>query len=199
MIVWQQPVFSKILSFKDSGKIETALSCFHQLKLQGLQRLWTSFGNGEHRRWFPIHNLATSLGQEKCKGLPFFHAFCGYDPVSGFTWKGKSSFFQFWNSLPDITETFLNLSKFSTSVDGDDIQKLEHLVALSYNMTNHLQLQCQLIPPGKSSPEFWGWDKKAGGDWAIHWTDLSPIPDVFKELCKCSCKKECSGRWSCKK
>ena len=222
----------------DTDIIVIAISFFHQLKLQGLQKLWVSFGNGEQRRWFPIHDLATHLGETKSKGLPFFHAFCGCDSVSGFRGKGKKSFLQMWNSLSDITETFLKLSTFPISVDGGDIQKLEHFVALLYDKSStstsidttrkelfmQRGVQWDHLPPtsealkqhilraayqggvvwGQSlkqnaqlpSPEFWGWNKKAGGGWTIHWTDLSPIPDVCKELCKCSCKKECSGRCS---
>ena len=55
----------------DTDIIVLALPHFHTLKPQGVRKLWVSFGNGENRRWFPIHNLATITGEDKCKGHPF--------------------------------------------------------------------------------------------------------------------------------
>ena len=41
------------------------------------------------------------------------------------------------------------------------------------------------LPP----PAHWGWTKNSDNNWDIYWTDLSPISDICKELCKSSCKK----------
>ena len=52
--------------------------------------------------------------------------------------------------------------------------------------------------PSYHSPDQWGWKKNSDGAFDIFWTNLSPIAKSCAELCKCGCKKECSGRCSCK-
>ena len=52
-------------------------------------QLWIAFGTGKHLRYIPAHQIATSLGVEKARALPMFHAFTGCDTVSSFAGKGK--------------------------------------------------------------------------------------------------------------
>ena len=44
--------------------------------------LWIAFGTGKHLRCIPAHDIATTLGGEKARTLPMFHAFKGCDTVS---------------------------------------------------------------------------------------------------------------------
>jgi len=49
-----------------------------------LEELWIAFGAGKAFRYITIHEIAASLGQEKCKSLSLFHAFTGCDQTSAF-------------------------------------------------------------------------------------------------------------------
>ena len=42
-------------------------------------------------RFLAAHEMAVALGPNKCRGLPFFHAFTGCDNVSCFGGKGKTT------------------------------------------------------------------------------------------------------------
>ena len=86
----------------------------------------------------PIHDIANSLGSNKCNGLRFFHAFSGCETVSGFRGKGKKSFFQTWNVITDVTETFVKLSKYPVYVDEQDIIKIEQFLVLLYDRSSVL-------------------------------------------------------------
>ena len=59
-----------------------------------LQELWIAFGVGNHFRYLPIHNISTSLTQQQCEALSFFHAVTGCDTVRYFAGKGKKTAFQ---------------------------------------------------------------------------------------------------------
>ena len=52
--------------------------------------------------------------------------------------------------------------------------------------------------PDQHYPEQQGWKKNTDGVFEIYWTDLSAISESCAELCKCGCKKQCSGTCSCK-
>lgn len=39
--------------------------------------MWIAFGVGNHFRYLPIHKITTSLTQQQCEALPFFHAVTG--------------------------------------------------------------------------------------------------------------------------
>ena len=43
--------------------------------------LWIAFGVGKNLRFLPVHEIASSLGPEKSKALPMFHAITGCDTV----------------------------------------------------------------------------------------------------------------------
>ena len=60
-------------------------------KMQNLSELWMAFGTGKNFRFIPCHTIASSLGEESCKALPFFHAFTGCDTVSAFSGVGKKT------------------------------------------------------------------------------------------------------------
>ena len=91
-------------------------------------------------------------------------------------------------------------SKKNTSFD--------HLPPTSAALKYHIQRavfqasvvwgQSLVSTPKLHSPEQWGWKKSSEDGYEIVWTDLSAITESCAELCKCGCKKPCSGRCSCK-
>ncbi|KAH3859847.1 hypothetical protein DPMN_102668 [Dreissena polymorpha] len=47
-----------------------------------------------------------------------------------------------------------------------------------------------------TDPAEWGWTKK-NTLWKVFWTNLDSIAESCKELTKCGCKTDCSGRCKC--
>ena len=87
----------------DTDVVVIAISCFHSLKVE---ELWIEFGVGKSRRWLPVHSYVHALGQDVCKGLPFWYAFTGCDTVSSFSGKGKKIAWNTWKAFPEATDTF---------------------------------------------------------------------------------------------
>lgn len=186
----------------------------------------------------PVHDVNQLIGQEKSKGIPFFHAFTGCDVVSAFRGKGKKAAWQTWSVFPEVTDVFTKLSTYPLTIEHNDQVILEKFVITMYDRSSSAsdvdevrldmfarkQRPYDAIPPtqaalfehikraayqagcilGQStmcqmevtSPSDWGWTKKEN-KWQIFWTPLSPVADRCKELTKCGCKTECSGRCKC--
>ena len=238
--IQKDSISSASIHANDSDIIILAIAFFNELFDIGLYELWVSFGRGRATVWFPIHDYATKLGTSKSKSLLFFHALSGCDTVSAFRNKGKKSFFQTWEVLPEITDTFLKLSSYPVDVNDTDEEMLEKFISLLYDRSSqslnvdytrkklfsqkntsfdnlpptsaalkyHIQRavyqasivwgQSLINTPTYHSPEQWGWKKSSDGAFEIVWTHLSAIAQSCSELCKCGCKKQCSGRCSCK-
>lgn len=67
-----------------------------------LADIWVAFGTGKHFCYYNINTLSTSLGREKSRSLPPFHAFTGCDSISSFFGKTKKSAWKAWNSFPEV-------------------------------------------------------------------------------------------------
>lgn len=100
-----------------------------------LQELWIAFGVGNHFRYLPIHKITTSLTQQQCEALPFFHAVTGCDTVSYSAGKGKKTAFQAWKSNPEVTETFRVLSSPQDTVYEEQCHALERFVVVMCSRT----------------------------------------------------------------
>ncbi|KAK3852019.1 hypothetical protein Pcinc_041376 [Petrolisthes cinctipes] len=64
--------------------VAQALPCIDEL-------VWIAFGTGKNYRYIPAHEIAASLGPQKARALPVFHAMTGCDMVSAFMGHGKKS------------------------------------------------------------------------------------------------------------
>jgi hypothetical protein len=60
----------------DTDVVALAISIFH---IVPVIELWIAFGTGKHFRYLAVHDIAKTLGHEKCKALPLFHAMTGCD------------------------------------------------------------------------------------------------------------------------
>ena len=58
--------------------------------------IWIKFGMGRSFSLISITRICTSLGKQKSRSLPAFHAFSGCDTTSAFNVKGKRSAWQAW-------------------------------------------------------------------------------------------------------
>ena len=72
----------------DTDVVVLAIALKRKLELK---ELWVAFGVGKHMRYLPIHKITSSLTEQQCEGLPFFHALTA---------------FQAWKCYPQATEVF---------------------------------------------------------------------------------------------
>ena len=109
---------------------------FPTLQSMGWQQLWLIFGQDQSLRWIGIHNLYNYVGQEKAKGMLFFHAFTGCDVVSAFRNKGMKTAWQTWDIFPEATPVFSTLSQHPPTIEDDDMEILEKFVVLMYDRSS---------------------------------------------------------------
>ena len=129
---------SKVLMVKanDTDVVVIAVSALPTLKELGLQHLWIAFGQGQNLRYIPIHDLISTLGPEKTRGMLFFHAFTGCDVVSAFRLKGKKSAWLTWDVCPEASDVFAKLSHYPPMVEDDDLEILEKFVVTMYDRSS---------------------------------------------------------------
>ena len=118
----------------DTDVVVIALSHFDSL---GLNELWIAFGVGDKLRYIAIHTIVTTLGIEKCKSLPFFHALTGCDTTSSFLGHGKKGAWDTWNLFPEVSSTFVLLSnKPSLESVQQCLKLIERFIILLYDRTS---------------------------------------------------------------
>lgn len=102
-----------------------------------IEELWVAFGVGKNYRIFAAHDLARSLGRDRCTALPLFHTITGCDTVSFFGGRGKRTAWDTWNAYQDITATFCALADRPTQQTVQDMLKpLERFIVLLYDRTS---------------------------------------------------------------
>ncbi|KAJ8402462.1 hypothetical protein AAFF_G00369510 [Aldrovandia affinis] len=119
----------------DTDVVVIAVSVLQALQELGLQQLWVAFGQGQHLRWVPVHDLCCTLA-EKSKGMLFFHAFTGCDVISAFRGKGKKSAWQTWDVCDEASGVFSKLSQYPPVVDDEDLKTLEKFVVMMYDRSS---------------------------------------------------------------
>lgn len=82
----------------------------------GDTELWVGFGTGKNFRHIAAHEIAHSLGPEKARALPMFHAFTGCDSVSSFVGHRKKSAWGTWKVLPELTQALLELGSAPSDI-----------------------------------------------------------------------------------
>ena len=117
----------------DTDVIIIAIAVFHELLLE---ELWIEFGTGKDRRWFPIHEYASRLGEQICSGILFWYAFTGCDTTSSFAGRGKTSAWETWRAFPEVTESFKRLSDCPSAITEDDWALIERYVILLYDRSS---------------------------------------------------------------
>ena len=99
--------------------------------------LWAAFATGRSFRFLAAHEIAKTLGPNKCQALPFVHAFTGCDTVSCFGGRGKKTAWESWKSDDGVTAAFYALSATPNPTTIDEcIGPLERFVVLLYDRTN---------------------------------------------------------------
>ncbi len=127
---------SILVDANDTDIVVLAISLMPSLIAMGLEEMWVRFGKGEHTRWIPIHDIVSTLGPQKSKGMLFFHAFTGCDVVSGLMAKEKKTAWQTWNVFNDVSATFAKLSHKPSEIEESDLQTLEKYIVLMYDRSS---------------------------------------------------------------
>ena len=121
----------------DTDVVILAVTAFEHLNTE---ELWIAFATGKNFRFLAAHEMAVTLGLNKCRGLSFFHAFTGCDNVSCFGGRGKTTAWETWKAsdeVTDITAAFGALANFPTPSDIDTfMDTLERFVVLMYDRTS---------------------------------------------------------------
>lgn len=117
----------------DTDVVVLAIANFHAL---GLDELWVAFGVKKHYRVIPVHDIATNLGEEMARALPFFHAVSGCDTTSSFSGIGKKTAWDTWAAFPAITGTFVSLSEMPAGITDENLRHLERFVILLFDRTS---------------------------------------------------------------
>ena len=105
-----------------------------------IDELWVAFATGKNSRFLADHEMAVTLALNKCRGLPFFHAFTGCDIISSFGGRGKKTAWETWKAcdeVTDITAAFGALADMpNPSIINNYMDTLERFVVLIYDRTS---------------------------------------------------------------
>ena len=84
----------------DTDVVAILVGAFHDLAVtEPLTDIWVAFGMSKNFRFYSINSICASLGENKSRSLPVFHAFSGCDTTSAFKGKGKRSAWQAWHGI----------------------------------------------------------------------------------------------------
>ena len=124
----------------------TAAQCLNTTEL------WVAFGIGKVFRHLAAHEMAKTLGPERCIALPMFHAFTGCDTVSSFCAQGEKTAWDTWMKFDNITSAFCALAATpEVSAIDDWMEPLERFILLFHDRTssqesvNHARACKQLL------------------------------------------------------
>lgn len=104
--------------------------------------IWVAFGMGRYFSLKHINSICSSLGENKARSLPVFHALTGCDTTSSFFGKSKLSAWNTWNIFPDVTPSLEALATDpfqKLTLSCDIFSSLERFLILMYDKTCPLQ------------------------------------------------------------
>ena len=97
---------------------------------------------GRSFSFISINRICTSLGEQKSRSLPAFHAFSGCDTTSAFNGKGKKSAWQAWELCHEVVTPsleFLCTHPFQQlEVDSTHFRNLERMTVIMYDKSSPL-------------------------------------------------------------
>ena len=117
----------------DTDVVIIALSQFSYLNIE---ELWIELGSGKDMKWYPIHEIASVVGQDICSGVLFWYAMSGCDTVSAFAGRGKVVAWKTWQFFPEVTSVFERLSHNPEKITEEDFATLERFTVLLYDRSS---------------------------------------------------------------
>ena len=131
-----------IIKTVDTDVVVNAIALFSKLSID---ELWIEMGT-KQLTYFPVHHLVSSLGEDICKGLLFFHAFTGCDNVSTFYSIGKKTAWNvFITHLRKFASLFARLP-YANELTDDDFNLIQLLVCLFFTKDESIKTvdECRL-------------------------------------------------------
>ena len=117
----------------DSDVVVLAIAFFDQLHIS---KLCIGFGTAKNYRDIPVHDIHSRLGPTMSPSLPLLHALSGCDTTSQLLLEcGKNTAWSAWESMPEMTDTFLELSDNpdSFTIESIHMQRLERFHVIMYS------------------------------------------------------------------
>jgi len=123
----------------DTDVIVIAVGVFFELqRMYPNIDIWVSFGMGKHFENYHINLICHSLGEERCRGLPFYHSFTGCDTTSQLVGKGKRSSWGAWSSHSAVTKAFQYAAEHPfkiLNIESPEFELLERFTCVLYDKT----------------------------------------------------------------
>ena len=130
----------KVMS-SDTDVVLIFLSIFHLLAAMqsSLNDIVMEFGSNKSHRVISIKNLATALGQKRCRSLLFLHSISGSDTTSSFRNIDKKKAYDVLNFFPEAETVFESFFLEPFQDITDNMQKfsiIERFTVLMYAKTS---------------------------------------------------------------
>ena len=150
----------------DTDVVVTLVEKFYDLKaVKDNVDIWIAFGMGRSFSFISINRICTSLGEQKSRSLPAFHAFC--DTTSAFNGKGKQSAWQAWELCHKAVTSsleFLSTHPFQQlEADSTHFRSLERMTVIMYDKSIPLASnnETRMDQPGhRKAPSYSGKSKE---------------------------------------
>lgn len=98
------------------------------------EQLNIAFGTGKSFWYIDATLIAQTLGDQKCKAVPTFHALTGCDTTSSFAGRGKHTAWITWNMFPAITPALCTLANTPTAANLRELlPTFDRFVVLLYD------------------------------------------------------------------
>ena len=101
----------------DTDEVVLAVTSAQRLKNA---EIWIVFGVGKSFRFLAAHEMARTLGPDRCMALPMFHAFTGCYTVPCFAGRGKRSAWDTWKVYDNVTPALCSLIANPESIECDE-------------------------------------------------------------------------------
>lgn len=88
---------------------DVVVLAINQANMVHCEKLNIAFEMGKSFKYIDASLTEQTLGGQKWKAFPAFHAITGYDTTSNFAGRGKHTAWTTWNMLPDISSALCSL------------------------------------------------------------------------------------------
>ena len=128
-----------VLCTVDTDVLVLVLAYSYNMLEYGAKSIFVKFGTGFNVKFYNVFEIASLIGSDVCKGLPFFYAFTGCDSTSSFYRHGKCKFWDTWvnNENTELTSVFIELSDSPIKVEERQIDAIEHFLMSIYFTANN--------------------------------------------------------------
>ena len=95
-------------------------------------KLFFKTGVREHKRFIPMHDVASDLGERMPLALPVIHALSGCDSTSSFYGQGQKRCLATIEKYPLALEGIMGFGQHSVNVDDGAVESVNQTVSVIY-------------------------------------------------------------------